>query len=126
MSVGLRDRALHRATSLPYGDQRRLEIARALAIEPVFLLLDEPAAGVNPTEVHALSDLIVHIRDAGVTILVIEHHMDLVMGISNHIVVLDFGRKIAEGTPAEVQAQPRGYRRLPGDPEDETDDGVTG
>jgi branched-chain amino acid transport system permease protein len=102
--VGLRERALERATSLPYGDQRRLEIARALAIEPVFLLLDEPAAGVNPTEVHALSTLIERIRDAGVTILVIEHHMELVMGISNHIVVLDFGRKIAEGTPAEVQA----------------------
>ena len=104
--VGLRDQALQPATSLPYGDQRRLEIARALAIEPVFLLLDEPAAGVNPTEVQALSELIVRIRDAGVTILVIEHHMELVMGISNHIAVLDFGRKIAEGTPAAIQVQP--------------------
>jgi ABC-type branched-subunit amino acid transport system ATPase component/ABC-type branched-subunit amino acid transport system permease subunit len=101
--VGLRDRALAPASSLPYGDQRRLEIARALAIEPAFLLLDEPAAGVNPTEVHALSDLIERIRDGGVTILVIEHHMELVMGIANQIVVLDFGRKIAEGTPAEIQ-----------------------
>lgn len=104
--VGLRERALQPATSLPYGDQRRLEIARALALDPAFLLLDEPAAGVNPTEVHALSELIERIRDAGVTILVIEHHMELVMGISHHIVVLDFGRKIAEGTPAAIQAQP--------------------
>ncbi|NTU80441.1 MAG: branched-chain amino acid ABC transporter ATP-binding protein/permease [Chloroflexales bacterium] len=104
--VGLRGRALEVATNLPYGDQRRLEIARALAVEPVFLLLDEPAAGVNPTEVQALSELIERIRAAGVTILVIEHHMDMVMQISDHIVVLDFGRKIAEGMPAEIQANP--------------------
>ncbi len=104
--VGLRDRALENATSLPYGDQRRLEIARALAVEPVFLLLDEPAAGVNPTEVQAISELITRIRDAGVTIMVIEHHMDLIMAISNDVLVLDFGRKIAEGTPSEVQTNP--------------------
>ncbi|HEU5103419.1 MAG TPA: branched-chain amino acid ABC transporter ATP-binding protein/permease [Roseiflexaceae bacterium] len=115
--VGLRDRALQPATSLPYGDQRRLEIARALAIEPVFLLLDEPAAGVNPTEIQALSELIVRIRDTGVTILVIEHHMELVMGISNHIAVLDFGRKIAEGTPVAIQAQPEVIAAYLGTPE---------
>jgi ABC-type branched-subunit amino acid transport system ATPase component len=95
------------AASLPYGLQRRLEIARALAGQPAVLLLDEPAAGMNPSESRALQDLITKIRDTGVTILLIEHHMSVVMNISDRIVVLDFGNKIAEGSPAEVRANPK-------------------
>jgi branched-chain amino acid transport system permease protein len=92
------------AQSLPYGLQRMVEIARALASGPSILLLDEPAAGVNPSEISQLSEVIRRVAAAGVTLLVIEHHMDLVMGVSNHITVLDYGRKIAEGTPPSVQA----------------------
>jgi len=95
------------AQSLPYGLQRMVEIARALAGGPSILLLDEPAAGVNPSEIGRLSDVIRRVAAAGVTMLVIEHHMDLVMGVSNHITVLDYGKKIAEGTPASVQSNQR-------------------
>ena len=95
------------AQNLAYGDQRRLEIARALATEPKLLLLDEPAAGMNPVETGALMQLIRRIRDRGVTVLLIEHHMNLVMGISDHVAVLDYGVKIAEGTPAEVSRDPK-------------------
>jgi len=94
------------AQSLPYGLQRMVEIARALASGPALLLLDEPAAGVNPSEIGRLARVIRRVQEAGVTMLVIEHHMDLVMGVSDHASVLDHGRKIAEGTPAEVQANP--------------------
>src|SRR5258708_4764595 len=92
------------AKNLPYGDQRRLEIARALATSPRLLLLDEPAAGMNPAEKRSLQGLVTRIRDSGRTILLIEHDMGLVMGISDRVAVLDFGRKISEGAPADVQA----------------------
>jgi branched-chain amino acid transport system permease protein len=95
------------AQSLPYGLQRMVEIARALATGPSILLLDEPAAGVNPSEIGRLSNVIRRVAAAGVTMLVIEHHMDLVMGVSNHVTVLDYGKKIAEGTPASVQSNQR-------------------
>jgi branched-chain amino acid transport system permease protein len=104
--VGLAARAGERAADLPYGDQRRLEIARALASNPQLLLLDEPAAGMNPTEKHALMELIRRIRDLGVTVLLIEHDMMLVMGVSDRIIVMDHGVIIAEGTPSEIQADP--------------------
>ncbi len=105
--VGLESRGRDRAGALPFADQRRLEIARALASDPDLLLLDEPAAGMHPNEVHQLSDLIRRIRAAGITVLLIEHHMDLVMELSDTVSVIDFGGKIAEGTPAEVRAEPR-------------------
>lgn len=96
------------ATSLPYGKQRRLEIARALATEPELLLLDEPAAGMNPQETKELSSFIREIKDKyNLTVFMIEHHMDLVMGISDRIYVLDFGSPIAEGTPEEIQSNER-------------------
>ena len=96
------------ATSLPYGKQRRLEIARALATKPSLLLLDEPAAGMNPQETDELTAFIGRIRDEfGLTIFMIEHHMDLVMEISDRIYVLDFGKPIAEGVPEEIQNNPR-------------------
>jgi branched-chain amino acid transport system ATP-binding protein len=105
--VGLRDRAQELAKNLAYGDQRRLEIARALATRPKLLLLDEPAAGMNPSETVALMKLIHAVRDRGVTVLLIEHHMRVVMGISDRIAVLDYGKKIAEGTPDEIRKNPR-------------------
>jgi ABC-type branched-subunit amino acid transport system ATPase component len=105
--VGLGDLLYADARSLPYGDQRRLEIARALATEPKLLLLDEPAAGMNPQETGVLMDLIRRVRDRGVTVLLIEHHMKVVMGISDRIAVLDYGVKIAEGAPVEVRADPK-------------------
>ena len=96
------------ATRLPYGKQRKLEIARALATQPTLLLLDEPAAGMNPQETEELTAFICRIRDQfHLTVLLIEHHMNLVMDISDRIYVIDFGKKIAEGTPAEVQANQR-------------------
>jgi branched-chain amino acid transport system ATP-binding protein len=105
--VGIRARANHAAGSLPYGDQRRLEIARALATEPKLLALDEPAAGMNPAERLALGKLIRRIRDDGVTLLLIEHDVRLVMNVCDRVMVLDYGEKIAEGTPAEVQKDPK-------------------
>src|SRR5579864_1379797 len=105
--VGLAARASEYAADLPYGDQRRLEIARALASNPRLLLLDEPAAGMNPTEKHALMDLIRRIRALGVTVLLIEHDMTLVMGVSDRIIVMDHGVMIAEGPPAQIQSDPR-------------------
>ena len=106
--VGLDDVKDELATSLPYGKQRRLEIARALAAEPTLLLLDEPAAGMNPQETEELTKFIGEIRDKfKLTVLLIEHHMDLVMDISDRIYVLDFGKLIAEGTPAEIQNNQR-------------------
>ena len=107
-TVGLLDVKDELATSLPYGKQRRLEIARALAAEPKLLLLDEPAAGMNPQETDELTAFIGQIRDQfGLTVFLIEHHMDLVMDISDRIYVLDFGKLIAEGTPAEIQNNQR-------------------
>ena len=106
--VGLADVKDELATSLPYGKQRRLEIARALATEPKLLLLDEPAAGMNPQETDELTAFIGEIRDKfHLTVFLIEHHMDLVMDISDRIYVLDFGKLIAEGTPAEIQNNQR-------------------
>ena len=106
--VGLADVKDELATALPYGKQRRLEIARALAAEPTLLLLDEPAAGMNPQETDELTAFIGEIRDRfHVTIFLIEHHMNLVMNISDRIYVLDFGKLIAEGTPAEIQNNKR-------------------
>jgi len=105
--VGIRNRANDPAGSLPYGDQRRLEIARALATEPRLLALDEPAAGMNPTERLALGRLIRAIRERGVTILLIEHDVRLVMNVCDRLMVLDYGEKIAEGAPAEVQKDPK-------------------
>ena len=107
-AVGLLDVRNELATSLPYGKQRRLEIARALATEPKLLLLDEPAAGMNPQETDELTAFIGEIRDKfHLTVFLIEHHMDLVMDISDRIYVLDFGKLIAEGTPAEIQNNQR-------------------
>jgi branched-chain amino acid transport system ATP-binding protein len=105
--VGIPKRMHEAAKNLPYGDQRRLEIARALATEPNLLLLDEPAAGMNPAEKKSLQDLIRKIRDSGRTVLLIEHDMGLVMDISDRIAVLDFGQLIAEGQPHEVQQNPK-------------------
>jgi branched-chain amino acid transport system ATP-binding protein len=105
--VGIRTRANDAAGSLPYGDQRRLEIARALATEPKLLALDEPAAGMNPSETLALKKLLERIRADGVTILLIEHHMRLVMSVCDRVLVLDYGERIAEGPPAEVQRDPK-------------------
>lgn len=104
--VGLEEFADAYASALPYGHQRRLEIARALASDPELLLLDEPAAGMNPSEAVELMSLIERIKASGVTILLIEHHMRVVMGVSDRIAVLDYGNKIAEGTPEEIRCNP--------------------
>jgi len=101
--VGLEEDAEEVATSLPYGKQRRLEIARALATHPQLILLDEPAAGMNDSETEALRQLIGKIRDLGITVVVIEHAMELMMNICDRLVVFNFGKKIAEGTPQEIQ-----------------------
>jgi branched-chain amino acid transport system ATP-binding protein len=106
--VGLRGKGDLLAKNLPYGAQRRLEIARALASKPKLLLLDEPTAGMNPSETEEMTDFIQRLRDElGITILLIEHDMRVVMGISEKITVLDYGQKIAEGIPAEIQSNPR-------------------
>jgi len=104
--VGLSHVANELAKNLPYGDQRRLEIARALATEPKLILLDEPAAGMNPQESQTLNALVRKVRSTGITVLLIEHDMKVVMDIADRIYVLDFGQKIAEGLPAEIQSNP--------------------
>ncbi|CAM2059306.1 branched chain amino acid/phenylalanine ABC transporter ATP binding subunit LivG [Desulfovibrionales bacterium] len=104
--VGLTRMAFDAAGNLAYGDQRRLEIARALASEPAILLLDEPAAGMNPTETAQLKELIHAIVDAGITVILIEHDMKLVMTICEHLVVLDHGLRIAQGSPDEIRSDP--------------------
>ena len=105
-AVGLGVRADDAASSLPFGQQRLLEIARALATEPTLLMLDEPAAGLNAAEGDTLADLIFAIRDRGVTVLLVEHHMDLVMRVSDTVLVLNYGQVLAQGSPAEVQNDP--------------------
>ncbi len=105
--VGLEARAHLRARELAYGNQRRLEIARALATAPRLLILDEPASGMNPAEKAGLVQLVSRIRDSGITVLFIEHDMSVVMGISDRIIVLDYGVQIAEGVPDEIQRNPR-------------------
>lgn len=106
--MGLKDRKDVIANNLPYGLQRRLEIARALALNPKLLLLDEPAAGMNPDETAQLMNLIAEVREKfNLTVLIIDHHMDLIMGVCERMMVLNFGCKLAEGTPSEIQGNPK-------------------
>ncbi|MDD3618230.1 MAG: ABC transporter ATP-binding protein [Desulfobulbaceae bacterium] len=113
--IGLADQVNEFARNLPYGAQRRLEIARALATDPLLLLLDEPAAGMNPRETRKLDELICRIRDEGLSILLIEHDMKLVMSLADHIFVMDYGKKIAEGPPAKIRRNPQVIRAYLGE-----------
>jgi branched-chain amino acid transport system ATP-binding protein len=114
--IHLTDKSDWEAGNLPYGDQRRLEIARAMCTEPILLCLDEPAAGLNPRESHELNELLIYIRDKHqIGVLLIEHDMSVVMHISDHIVVLDYGRKISDGTPEQVRGDPAVIRAYLGE-----------
>ncbi len=125
--IGLLEKADDEAGSLPYGDQRRLEIARAMCIDPVVLCLDEPAAGLNPRESADLNDLLKFIRDEhNIGVLLIEHDMSVVMGISDHIVVLDYGKKISDGTPEFVRNDPTVIRAYLGEEDEEETAAMTG
>jgi branched-chain amino acid transport system ATP-binding protein len=120
--VGLEEHAYDSATSLPYGEQRRLEIVRALATKPKLLLLDEPAAGMNPQESDDLMNFIMKIRkDFGISILLIEHHMQVVMGICDRMYVLEYGNTIAEGTPHEISSNQKVIDAYLGTDNDEID-----